>query len=69
MIAPYLASSLVNLFKLENKSQYKLLEDQNSIRMNEFLINTSTPVNLCSSVFTFRDTYKFFTLDGDLLKT
>ena len=36
MIARYLASSLVNLFKPENKSQFKLIKDRNSIRMNEF---------------------------------
>ena len=39
MIAPYLASSLVNLFKPENKSQLKLMKDHSSIRINDFLIN------------------------------
>ena len=29
MIAPYLASSLVNLFKPENTIQFKLVKDQN----------------------------------------
>ena len=46
MIAPYLSSSLINLFKPENISQFKLLKDPNSIRMNDFLINTSIPVTL-----------------------
>ena len=44
MIAPYLASSLVNLFKPENKSQFRLRKDVNSTKMNDFLIqgkNTS----------------------------
>ena len=36
-IAPYLASSLVNLFKPENKSHFELIKDQNSSRMNDFL--------------------------------
>ena len=32
MIAPYLASSLVNLFKPENKSQFRLIIDLNKLR-------------------------------------
>ena len=35
MTAPYLATSLVTLFKPENKSQFKLIKDPNSIRMND----------------------------------
>ena len=46
MLAPYLASSLVNLFKPENKTQFKLLKDPNSIRVNDFSIYTSIPVTL-----------------------
>ena len=38
MIAPYLPSSLVNLFKPENTSKIKLIKDPNSIRRNDFLI-------------------------------
>ena len=36
LISPYLTSSLVNLFKLENKSQFKLKKDLNSTKMNVF---------------------------------
>ena len=32
MIAPYLTSSLVNLFEPENKSQFRLLKDLNSTK-------------------------------------
>ena len=39
MITSYLASSLVNLFKPENKSQFRLKKDLNSTKMNDFLIN------------------------------
>ena len=46
MIAPYLASFLVNLFKLENKTQYKLIKVHISIKMNDFLINGCIPVTL-----------------------
>ena len=36
MIAPYSASSLVNLSKLENKSQFRLIKDLYSTKMNDF---------------------------------
>ena len=36
MLAPYLASSLVIIFKPEFKSQFKLVKDRNSSRMNDF---------------------------------
>ena len=64
MIAPYLASSLVNFFKPENKSQFRLRKDPNSTKMNNFLIHGSIPVTLFSNMITFRDS----TLEGDLLK-
>ena len=69
LIAPYLNSSLVNLFEPENTSQLKLIKDPNSIRMIDFLINRSIPVTLYSNVLTFTDSNKPFKLDGDLLKT
>ena len=69
MIAPYLASSLVNLFKPENKSQLKLIKDQNSFRMNDFLKNGVISVSLYRNMLTFRDSNKSFKLDGDLLET
>ena len=36
MIAPYLTSSLDNLFKPENTSQFKLIKDPTSISLNDF---------------------------------
>ena len=68
-IAPYLASSLVNLFKPENKSQFNFKKDLNSTKMNYFLINVGIPVTLFSIMITFRDSNKSFKLDGDLLET
>ena len=53
MIAPFLASSLVNLFKPESVSQFRLIKDHNSVRMNEFLTNTSVPITLYSKMLTF----------------
>ena len=68
MIAPYLASSLVNLFKPENKSQFRLRKDLNSTKLNDFLIHGSVPVTLFSNMITSRDSNKSFRLDGDLSK-
>ena len=69
MIAPYLASSLVNLFKPENTSQFILTKDNETIRMNDFLINSGLPISLYSNMLTFRDSNKSFKLDGVVLET
>ena len=69
MIVPYLASSLVNLFKPENTGSFKLLKNPNSFRMKDFLINRGILVSLYSNLFTFKDSDKSFKWDGDLLKT
>ena len=69
LIAPYLTSSLVNLFKPENKSQFRLRKDHNSTKMNDFLIHGNIPITLFSNMITFRDSNKSFRLEGDRLKT
>ena len=69
MIAPFLASSLGNLYEPENKCLLKKIQDQNSIRMNNFFKNTSIPVTLYSNMLTFRNTNNSFILNGSLLKT
>ena len=69
MLAPYLSSFLVNLFKPENKSQFRLMKDLNSSKMNENFINTSVPLTPYSNLLIFRDSNESFRLDGDLLKT
>ena len=68
LIAPYSASSLVNLFKPENKSQFRLIKDLNSTKMNDFLINDGIPVTLYSIMLISRDSNRSFILDGDLLE-
>ena len=68
LIAPYLASSLVNLFKLENKSQFRLRKDHNSTKKNDFLIHGNIPVTPFTNLITFGDSKKSFRLEGDLLK-
>ena len=69
LIAPYLTSSLVNVFKPENKSQFRLKKDLNSTKINDFTINGGIPVTIFSNMITFRDSNKVFKLDGDLLET
>ena len=69
LISPYLASSLVNLLKPENKSQFRLERDLNSTKLNDFLIKEGIPVTLFSNVLLFRDSNKSFKLDRDLLET
>ena len=63
MIAPYIVSSLVNLFKPENTCQYKLMKDPNTNRMNDFLIKEGILVSLYSNMLTFRDSNKPFKLE------
>ena len=68
LIAPYLASSLVNLFKPENKSQFRLRKDLNSPKMIDYLIHGNLPVSIYSNMITLRDSNRSFRLEGDLLK-
>ena len=66
LIAPYLTTSLVNLFKLENNSQFRFKKDLNSTMVKDFLINEGIPVTFFSKMITFRDSIKSFKIDGDL---
>ena len=68
MIAPYLTTSLVEVFKKDNKSQFRLRKDNNSTKMNDFLIHGNIPVTIFSNMITFRDSKKSFRLEADLLK-
>ena len=44
MIAPYLTTSLVEVFKKDNKSQFGLRKDPNSTKLNDLLIHGNIPV-------------------------
>ena len=68
VIAPYSSFSLVNLFKPENRSQFRLRKGVTSTKMNDFLTHGNIPVSLHSNMPIFRDSYKSFRLEGDLLK-
>ena len=68
LIAPYLMISLAEVFSLENKSQFRLRKDNNSTKINDFLIHRGIPVTFYSNLIAFRDSNKSFKLEGDLLK-
>ena len=69
MIAPFLASSSVNLFKPQYISPLRLIIDHNSTKRKDLFIHGYISVTLYSKKLTFRDTNRSFKLDGDLSKT
>ena len=52
----------------ENSTQFKLIKDSTSNRVNDLKINNSIPITLHNNLSTFRDTNKQFELKGDLSK-
>ena len=56
------------MFKKDNKSQFRLRKDNNSTKMNDFLIHGTIPVTIFSNMIVFRDSNKSFRLEGDHLK-
>ena len=68
IIAHYLTTSLVEVFKKDNKSQFRFKKYPDSTKMNDFLIHGNIPVTIFSNMITFRDSNKTFKLEGDLLK-
>ena len=68
IISSYLLSPLSKIFNPENSTQFKLVKDSNSNRVNDLLINKTIPITLYNNILTFRDTGKEFELKGNLLK-
>ena len=68
ILASYLMTPLSKLTNPENTTQFKLVKDSNSIRVNDLKINKTIPITLHDHLLTFRDTNKVFELQGDLLK-
>ena len=68
ILATYLMSPLSKITNPENSSQFKLVKDHNSNRVNDLLIKNTIPITLYNNLLTFRDTGKEFELKGDLLK-
>ena len=68
ILASYLMSPLSKITNPENTSQFRLVKDSNSNRVNNLKINKTISITLHDNVLTFRDTNKVFELKGDLLK-
>ena len=68
ILASYLMSPLSKITNPENTSQFKLVKDSNSNRVNDLLIKNTIPITLCNNLLTFRDTGREFELKGNLLK-
>ena len=68
IITSYLLSPLAKIFIPENSTQFNLINDSTSHRVNDLKINNSIPITLYNNKLTFRDTGKEFELKGNLLK-
>ena len=68
ILARYLMSPLSKITNPENTSQFKLVKDHNSNRVNDLKMNKTIPITLYDNTLTFRDTNKQFELKGDLLE-
>ena len=68
ILMSYLMSPLSIITNPENTTQFKLVKDSNSNRVNDLKINNSMPITLYNNMLTFRDTGKEFELKGEFLK-
>ena len=68
ILATYLMSPLSRFTNPENTTQFELVTDHNSNRVNDLLINNTIPITLYGNILTFRDTGKKFELKRDLLE-
>ena len=68
ILATYLMSPLSRITNPENSSQFKLVKDPSSNRVNDLKINKTIPITLYGNMLTFRDTNKQFELKGDFLE-
>ena len=68
ILATYLMSPLSKITNPENTSQFKLVKDSSSNRVNDLKIHNTIPITLYGNMLTFRDTNKQFELKGVLLE-
>ena len=67
-LATYLMSPLSRITNPDKASQFRLVKDSKSNRVNDLKINKTIPITLYGKMLTFRDTNKQFELKGDLLE-
>ena len=68
ILASYLLSPLSKITNPENTTQFKLVKDHNSNRINDLLIENRIPITLHDNLLTYRDTNKVIEIKGDFLK-
>ena len=68
IIASYLISPLSKITNPDDTSQFKLVKDSSSNRVNDLKIHNSVPITLHDNFLTFRDSGGIFELKGDLLE-
>ena len=68
ILATYLMSPLSRITNPDKTTQFKLINDSTSDRVNDLKINNSIPITLYGNILTFRDTGKNFELKCDLLE-
>ena len=67
ILASYLLSLLYKITNPEQTSQFQLVKDLNSNRVNDFLLNKTKAVTIYNNLLTYRDRNKKFELQGDRL--
>ena len=68
ILTTYLMSPLSKITNPENTTQFNLVKDSSSNRVNDLKINKTIPITLYGNMLTFRDTNKQFEIKGDLLE-
>ena len=68
ILASYLMPPLSKITNRENTTQFKLVKDSISNRVNDLLIHNTIPITLQEIFLAFRDTNEQFGLKGELLK-
>ena len=68
ILASYLMSPLSKITNPENTTQFKIVKDRNSNRVNDLLKKKTIPSTLYNNMLTFPDTGRELELKGELLK-
>ena len=68
IIASYLLSPFSKITNPENTSQFKLIKDSSSSRVNDLLIHNTIPITVHDNLLKFRDSNEEVESKGDLLK-
>ena len=67
-IASHLLSPSSKITNRGNTSQFKLVKDCKSKKVNDLLMHNTKPITLYDNLLKLRDAGKLFEIEGDLLK-